>query len=253
MKKSKEIAIKKTYLVFYICIISTSVFSQTVNVTARLIDYNTKRYVNQGIVVNKSSNFGFFVELDGTFSTKLNLNDTILISSSGYAIARVCFKDSVATPSKIFTITLHKQEVNLKTLEIKPQKSLVEIQNALKKIKTPEADKLKRYEGVLGAMSAVESPITYMYMQFSRMERSKRLVEELTNEDNRMELQRELMRSYLFNDIVNLNESQLDDFIRYCRLSDDFIRRSTEYELAVYVKKRYLEYVSQNDYARPGQ
>ncbi len=243
----------KTYLVFCMYFISASAFSQTINVTAKLIDYNTKRYINQGIVVNKSSNIGFFVDLDGTFSTKLNLKDTLLVSSSGYAIFRICFKDSVISPSQVFTITLHKHEVNLKTLEIKPQKSLVEIQNALKKIKTPEADKLKRYEGVLGAMSAVESPITYMYMQFSRMERSKRLVEELTNEDNRIELQHELMRSYLFNDIVNLNEAQLDDFIRYCHLSDDFIRKATEYELAVYVKKRYLEYISQNDYARPGQ
>ena len=80
VRKAKEILTNKTYLVFCICLISTSVFSQTVTITAKLIDYNTKRYVNQGIVVNKSSNFGFFVDLDGTFTTQLNLKDTLLIS-----------------------------------------------------------------------------------------------------------------------------------------------------------------------------
>ena len=237
-------------LILLYCLIDAN--AQPQNIKAKLIDSETGRYVNQGIIVNKRTNYGFFVDLDGTFKTDMFLEDTLLISSSGYALLKVCFKDSIKTAGYIFQIRLSRPIVELKSVEIKPRKSLVEIQDALKKIKTPQADKMRQYEGLLGAMSALQSPITYMYMQFSRMERSKRLVEELVNNDNRMELMRELMRSYLIYNLIDINDAQLDDFIQYCRISDEFIKQSTEYELAVYIKKRYEQYMEQNDYV-PGR
>ena len=237
-------------ILIFLCLISynNSIKAQQINVKAKLIDNETGRYINQGIIVNKRTNYGFFVDLDGTFQTDIQLNDTLLISSYGYALCKICFKDSIKNSGYIYQIRLSKPLVELKAIEIKPRKSLVEIQDALKKIKTPQADKLRQYEGLLGAMSALQSPITYMYMQFSRMERSKRLVEELVNNDNRMELMRELMRSYLIGNLIDINDAQLDDFIQYCRLNDELIKQSTEYELAVYIKKKYEQYMAQNDY-----
>ena len=45
-------------------------------------------------------------------------------------------------------------------------------------------------------IDALTSPITYLYEQFNRMERSKREVARLENEDRRRELLKELMVKY---------------------------------------------------------
>ena len=92
---------------------------------------------------------------------------------------------------------------------------------------------------MLSGINAVESPITFLYQSFSRRERSKREARELRNERNRRDLLKELFRKYVSGNIIHLNNDEFDDFIDFCTISDDFMKRTSQYDFIMYVKKKF--------------
>jgi hypothetical protein len=90
--------------------------------------------------------------------------------------------------------------------------------------------------------SALESPITYLYMQFSKEGKAIRKIAELRSEDAKQELIRELFTRYMVAHIIDLNENDMDDFIRFSGLSYSLKTFDTEYDLVVFVKQQFVEY-----------
>jgi hypothetical protein len=95
---------------------------------------------------------------------------------------------------------------------------------------------------MLSGINAAASPITFLYQQFSKVERSKRQVAYLENEDRKRELLKELFRLYVDYEIIVLNDEQFDDFITYLNVSDDFLKNSSQYDFLIYVKDRFRDY-----------
>lgn len=93
-------------------------------------------------------------------------------------------------------------------------------------------------------MDALQSPIAFLYQQFSRRERSKRMVAELQNEQRKRELLKELLHKYVEYDIINLSDDAFDDFIDFCAVPDPVIKGLSQYEFLLYVKKKYELYSS---------
>jgi len=57
-----------------------------------------------------------------------------------------------------------------------------------------------------------------------------------------MELLRELFTRYMVAHIIDIDELQVDDFIKYSNLSNNYTQFETEYELVVYVKELFVKY-----------
>ena len=98
-------------------------------------------------------------------------------------------------------------------------------------------------EYLLSWIDAVESPITYLYQQFSRMEKSKRKVAELELEDAKKEIFKELLKMYVEGDVIQLNEKDFDDFINFCNVDIGFIKNCTRYEFIMFIKKKYTDFM----------
>jgi hypothetical protein len=96
----------------------------------------------------------------------------------------------------------------------------------------------------ISQVDALQSPITFLYQEFSRRERSKRLVAQLENEDRKRALLKELLQKYVEYDIINLSDESFDDFIDFCAVPDPVIKGLTQYEFLLYVKKKYELYSS---------
>ena len=95
---------------------------------------------------------------------------------------------------------------------------------------------------MVSGVDAVSSPITFLYQQFSKRERAKRHVAEMRNEDRKRELLKELLAKYVANEVIDLTDTDFDDFIDYCNVSDEFMKYSTQYEFIIYIKRKYEFY-----------
>ena len=198
---------------------------------------NEKAYYDL-MIVNKRTRSGTFGNSDGTFSVQAYRTDTLLIGSVGHRTKVITLADSAAKEEYDITIRLLPLHIQLREVEIISPRTLAEIQKDIDRLGYREQD----YR--ISQVDALQSPITFLYQEFSKRERSKRIVAQLRNEDRKRELLRELLQKYVEFEIINLSDEAFDDFIDFCAVPDEVIKGLTQYEFLLYVKKKYELYSS---------
>lgn len=120
-------------------------------------------------------------------------------------------------------------------------KSDAEMQEAIRQIqKEPEAQRRLTTDQALGM---AESPISLLYELFSKRAASLRKLAVLQQQDRRRELADYRFNKPYVQDITGLPDGpRLDDFYAYCRPSDEFILRATDYALMNHVRTAWRDY-----------
>jgi len=190
------------------------------------------------MIVNRRTRSGTFGNADGSFTVQALRTDTLMIGSIGHRTGILCLADSVERAIYDVKIRLVPLRVQLAEVEILPERTLKEIQADIAKLGYKASD----YK--LTTVNALESPITALYQEFSRRERSKRLVAELENEDRKRAILQELLHKYVEYDIIRLNPEAFDDFIEFCSVPDEVIKGLSQYDFLVYIKRKYELYSS---------
>jgi hypothetical protein len=211
---------------------------EEVTVQGRVFTTGHDRAYYDLMIVNKRTRTGSFGNSDGTFVVRCQRTDTLLIGSIGYQTMPITMADSIPKESYYVEIRLKSLQVQLAEVEVLPERTLKQIQQDIDKLGYRESD----YR--LSSVDAFQSPITFLYQEFSRRERSKRLVAQLENEDRKRALLKELLYKYVQYDIINLSDESFDDFIDFCRVPDEVMQGLSQYEFLLYVKKKYELYTS---------
>lgn len=189
------------------------------------------------MVVNQKTGQGNFGDPYGRFSLKVQKTDTVLISARGYHIAKVCVADSAYKKEYDLVVQMEKLSFSLEQVDVYPERDIEEIEEDIDNL-GKEVEDLQPIDGV----DAVFSPITALYQRFSNIEKSKRLVAEMENEERKRELLKELFRKYIKYDIIDLSPEQFDDFIDYMDLPDSFIKNAPPYDLIMEIKRKFELY-----------
>ena len=211
---------------------------EMVTVHGQVVSSTQERTYYDLMIVNKRTRSGTFGNADGSFAVSALRTDTLLVGSVGHVTQFICMKDSLPKPSYHVTVYLRQLNVQLREVEILSPRTLAQIQKDIDKLGYRESD----YR--ISQVDALQGPITFLYQEFSRRERSKRLVAQLENEDRKRELLKELLQKYVEYDIINLSDESFDDFIDFCAVPDEVIKGLTQYEFLLYVKKKYELYSS---------
>lgn len=216
------------YLLF--CFETTN--AQNTIIHGQAYDKETKLPLPKLMVINTRTNNGFFADAEGKFSALLQQTDTLMLSAVGFKVKKVCLKDSVYKKEYDVTIPLEKLYFTLKEVSVFAPRSLNEIQKDIDKLGVKRTYTTQNID-------AISSPITYLYERFSKFGQSKQKVAEWENEDLRRDVLKDLFRVYIKHDIIDLSEEEFDAFIKYLRLSDEFIMNATQFELVMAIKGRY--------------
>ncbi|MEZ4938671.1 MAG: hypothetical protein R2799_13860 [Crocinitomicaceae bacterium] len=195
------------------------------------------------MIVNKRTKVGSFGKFDGNFSVQAKQSDTILVSTRGYQVVKLCFKDSVPSDMYKVDIQLSMLKYESAIVEVKPLKTLEELKEAraklaMEKSKTPDPK----------GFDAIQSPITALFNIFSKKEQSKKLLRELEYKESQKDILREMLRIYVHNDIIKLEQHEFDDFIEFLNLDENRLKYASDYELIVYIKDKFQHYLQINDY-----
>ncbi len=186
------------------------------------------------MAVNRNSGGGAFVEYDGSFLVRACPGDTLVFGAIGfYTVEKVVVQDM---DKESLNIRLKKLKVELGTAEVFAPRTLNQI---LKEIETLGYNE-KDY--IVSEIDAISSPITFLYQQFSRVEKSKRLVAELENTDRRRELLQELFSKYVDYDIIQLEPSEFKAFAEFCDPGDELLKEWSQYDFITYVKRQFAIY-----------
>lgn len=211
--------------------------STMVLITGRAYDRaNPERRLDDLMIINLGTSQGVFGKADGSFSVSINRKDTILIASTGYEYKRFTVSDSVYRSSYTVEIALTRLNVNLREVVIFSPRDLEAIYKDIEKLG------YNRRELQIGGVDAISSPITFLYQEFSRLERLKRHNAERINNDKRREILKELLANYVAGDIIYLDDSEFDDFINYCNVPEQLMKTASQYDFCVYIKHKFELY-----------
>jgi hypothetical protein len=189
--------------------------------------------LEQVMIINLRTQSGFFTGPDNRFETDIRMTDTLIITASGYSMRKVCFRDSAHTD---VMISLQRLRYELREATVFAPRDLNRIEQDIMRLGYRKRDYM------LSGVDAWNHPLTALYQEFSRKERSKRKVAELMNEDRRRELLREVLANYARAGLIDLQYREYDRFIDYLGLSDFLLKSFSQYELAVYVKEKFYSY-----------
>ena len=207
-----------------------------VTVSGTVRDKENGRPLPYAFVIIQRTQNGVFCDQRGKFSMQVQPTDSLLFSITGYQFTKVLLGDSVRKSEYNLNVSLILKPVKLRTFEVKAPKTFDQILADLEK-----AEKTKVHH-TTSVGNAIESPITFLYMQFSREGKSIRKISELRAEDAKQALIKELFTRYMLAYIIDLDEKDMDDFIAFSGLTNTYNLFDTEYELVVYVKNRFVDY-----------
>jgi len=235
--EKKKYFFPSIFFVFFF--LSSSLFAQQkIIVTGKAMDKNfPSLLLEQVMVINLKTQQGLFGNPDNSFTIQMDKNDTLVITAFGYRSEKFCFNDSTLKDIYRIVAPLQKMSITLQEATIFAPRDLNRIEEDIKKL----GYNAKDYR--LSGVSAWQSPITALYQEFSRKERSKRKVAELMNEDKRKELMREVLANYSKAGLINLRYAEYNAFIDYLGLNDFLLQALTQYELALYIKVKYASYI----------
>jgi succinate dehydrogenase flavin-adding protein (antitoxin of CptAB toxin-antitoxin module) len=219
---------------FVFLILGGQTFAQTVRIKGQVFHPEDPTF--NLLIVNKSKGKGVFGTQDGKFEITADKADTILVGALGYQTTKICMADSADQAIYRVKIYLRNISVNLKTVQVFPERELETIQEDIRKLGYDDRDY------VLTGIDAMTSPLTYLYQQVSRAERMKRRAYEIINEDQKRMLLKELFGKYVDYNIIQLDETEFDDFIDFMNVSDAHLKAMTQYEFVLFTKERFSIY-----------
>jgi hypothetical protein len=207
----------------------------SVYISGKVLNENG-RPMYDAMVVNRSKGSGQFCEPDGSFLIKACQSDELQVAATGFSSQRFSFADTLSRPHYTINITLKQLRISVPEVEVIAPRDLESINNDIQSLGFNEKD--FRTSGV----NAIQSPITFLYEAFSKRERSKRLAIELTNNDLRRALLKELFAKYVEYEILDLEDDEFDAFIDFMDPGDQRLKSFTQYEFILYVQKKYVDY-----------
>ncbi len=188
------------------------------------------------MIINLRTSQGVFGKADGSFQSDALKSDTLLVASTGYEYKRITVKDSILKPDYFINVPLVKLNVKLKEVVVFAPRDLENIYKDIEKLGYNKRD------FQIGGVPALQSPITFLYQEFNRLERLKRHNAERINNDKRRELLKELLANYVAGDIINLDNGEFDYFVDFCNVSEEYMKKASQYDFCVYIKQKFEIY-----------
>lgn len=230
---------KSQFLLFLLLLVSNICFAQKIFVFGKVYDIEYPSIqLQQVMIVNQQSQAGLFGNTDNSFQIQIDKNDSLIISALGYARKKICLKDSLLQNEYHISIGLHRLSYDLSEITIRRQRELRQISEDIKKLGYNKRD----YK--LTDVNAWESPITALYQTFSKREQNKRALAQMMNDDNRRAVLKDLLYLYNLTELIRMPESEYNDFIDYLHLNDQQMQSMSDYDLALFIRDRYLIYMN---------
>lgn len=234
-------------VIFVLILISSLSFGQKANysdslitVKGQVIDTNFSVGFYNMVVMNKSAGKGIFGEYDGSFTITVRKKDQIGVSVVGYQTAYISYKDSVFRDTFYVKIYVQPLEYSSEEVIVKPLKTLDQL-------KEERANIVRKEVPVVTVENVISSPITALYIAFSKREKTKRKVAEMEYQDKQDDIVREILRVYVHNDIIDLNSDQFDEFITFLNLNTEFLKTASDYELISYIQYKFEHFTKIKD------
>ena len=246
-----------------------------VNVSGKVIDADSLTPIPSVFIYIPSQESGAISNENGFFSLTISPTDTLVFTSVNYESTFYVLPDSLRKGNPFIEIKMRIRTIKLDPLVVKGHLNPAAVRRYLDNVNKkkreenppniyrdkPESEPITKPAGrehtvSLGSSTkpeggaALEGVLTGLANLFNkRAQQQKRIAALLEARQNReaQEAYEDFIKSKFNEQVVaeatGLSGRQLEDFLQYCNLSDEFIYYATEYELLEAIFARYYRYM----------
>lgn len=222
---------KRSCFFVYLIYSSLAGWGQQV-IDGKVYDEDSTKVLPFVYVINKNTSFGTVSDVNGRFQLKADANDTLIFSYVGYLKRYVSVKDFERMNRRII---MKKNVYQLQIVDVK-----------VLKYENYEKDYMKRVieKSQMPVIDVISSPITALYMQFSKkgreLQRLSKIFEEIFIQE---QIEKKINPQILYQLTGDANVD-IEALRKFCGfyLSDYFILHHDGYELYSKVLECYYRY-----------
>ncbi|MEZ5026276.1 MAG: hypothetical protein R2739_06825 [Chitinophagales bacterium] len=210
----------------------------TIKVNAKVVDENNNP-VPYADVAFRRIQLGISADKNGFFSIDMMPSDSIIILKNGHTPTKLCFKDSIFRNTYSVTVVLPRRPLELTEVQINAIRSYPEIRQQINSLTVKNTD-------LNPDARPFTNPLSYLYGLLSKHEKEKRVASQLETEEAKRAVLKDLFRLYNSYKIIDLDEDEYDRFISYLNMPYVYLQRTSDYDLAVNIKKMFASYTKDN-------
>lgn len=195
-------------------------------------------------VTNLTTETGVISDEDGFFYLTFEREDTIRISSVGFEPALLYFGDTAQANNYDLQIRMSEKTYELENVTVFAFKDEESFKRAVLSLDISEEDPEivipGSYEGPRRDPKASPlNPVSYVFERFSRRAKYERQARQAQQDyQHRKQLARKYNRD-MVGEITGLTDGELDEFMIFCRFENDFVERSSQYDLILAINQCY--------------
>ena len=203
-------------------------------------------------VINVTTKQGTTSNLQGRFTISIKKEDSLLFSAIGFERYTFSLKEGVETAKLSITIEMDTESMELEPVQIFAYRDERALKQAILELNIPvepEKEVIQLpgfYYGPRKEVAAtpLSNPLSYIYEKFGKRPREERKYKRLEEEHDTWRTQ--VLEKYnpaLVKEITGLPEEQIEAFMEFCKMDNQFISVSSNYEIVVAINQCFDEYL----------
>lgn len=253
----------KTVLYLLILVCSTEVFSQQqaadkIQLSGYILNKDDSSPIPGVHILNNQSKIGAISDDKGYFIIAMSRTDSVLFSAIGFETHTFVLDASSRSVNPLVQIKLNPRTYQLQEVDVRA----IPTENQFKKdflslqlpdqpqLALPKVRGLKLADGIYTIPTggiAISGPFSFFYNQFSREAREIKKANTLFGTEARKKLYDSKFNAQLVQRVTGLKDKALEDFMKYCKLSEVQVLNATnDYEIVVAINDCYKSFIETN-------
>jgi len=200
-------------------------------------------------VLNMQSKSGTASNLEGRFTITMQKEDSVIFSAIGFDKYLFLLDQNVQSDRLDIVVEMNVNSFELEAVDIFAYKDEYAFKRAILDLEVKDTKSNERielpgfYYGPRKEVKSSGSPLTFLYNKTSKRAKEERKFDLLESEYEGWK--RKVSANYnptFVQGITGLEEDKVEDFMRFCKLGDSFIKLSTQYEIVVAINKCLVKF-----------
>lgn len=229
----------KAVILFFISIFSYSLaLGQAKPIQGIVIDKETKQRLAKVYIYNTRTSDGLYNNTKGEFSTYALPGDTLVAALNGYRVDTIVYKGQSASYFQLKSIGIRLRDVTIQEQKISPAQKHEALQKEYRyaTLKGKSNDLINFSNGTSGL------GIDAIYNLLSRQGKNARHLQRVLEQDYKEDLIDYRFNANLVQQVLNIKEPVLSDFMLQYRPTYQFVIDANDYAFNLFIKNAYRSY-----------
>ena len=247
-----------TIVTCYFCLFATTSWAQQekIEIIGEIINNETLEPVPFVHIINQTIQRGTTSNGQGRFMIRAMRKDTLIFSAIGFDKFAFVIREDVTTDRLQITISLNPSTMELETVEVFAYRNEEALKQALLEMELPIEDNARvdmpnnvprNPKYATGSGVRVGGPISGLAKAL-KLGKSYKEQAKLDKMQQFAARQRAISAKYnpvIVKEITGLPQDRVEEFMEFCKLGEDFLLRSTEYDIIVAVNQCMVDFMKE--------